>query len=259
LGIENLGTVLATLILLYLASRLIRFFLPDRRIVSEHQRALRYRRGKIIAELGPGQYWLQPRIEWLRSIDTRWQQEIIKGQEVLTSDRVPLKVSMVAHFRVVDIRAAISTVEDFGESLYAEIQLALRQTISQRDLDSALEDRGAIGEEVQAMVNEHASSIGLDLHSVRVRDFMLSGSIRNAYAEVIEAKQQGLAALERARGESASLRSLANAATLLDRNPGMLQLRLLQAVESGTGNKIVIHFEPDGKQGTMLSVEPQDD
>lgn len=69
---------------------------------------------------------------------------------------------------------------------------------------------------------------------------MMAGGLREAYANVLLAKQEGLAALERAGGESAAIRNLANTAELMERHPGLMQLRLLQAVEAGSGNKIVV-------------------
>ena len=91
-----------------------------------------------------------------------------------------------------------------------------------------------------------AQELGLELHQAHVRDFMMAGGLREAYANVLLAKQQGLAALERARGESAAIRNLANTAELMKRHPGLMQLRMLQAVEAGSGNKIVVAFGPEG-------------
>lgn len=87
----------------------------------------------------------------------------------------------------------------------------------------------------------------------------MAGGLRSAYAATVQAKQEGLAALERARAESAAVRNLANAASLLERHPGIMQLQLLQAVESGTGNRIVIALDPERGGSAEIDVEVEDD
>ena len=83
------------------------------------------------------------------------------------------------------------------------------------------------------------ATIGVELLDVDIRDVMLPGELKRAFAAVIAARKEGEAALERARGETAALRSLANAGRMLDDNPGLLQLRILQEVGQSSGNTIV--------------------
>ena len=227
--------------------------------VREHERALRYRRGRLIGEVGPGRYWLQPRTSELTIIDTRRRQVVVPGQEVLTSDRVPLKISLIAEFSVADVTKAVTIVERFQEALYGRIQLALREAVAARTLDEALDERGQLGAAILGQVAPAALEFGIALDSVQVRDFMMAAGLRGAYADVVQAKQQGLAALERARGESAAVRNLANAASVIERHPGLMQLRLLQAVEAGSGNRIVIALDPTARDGVELAVEAEAD
>ena len=207
-----------------------------------------------MGEVGPGRYWLRPRIDELTVVDIRRRQAVVAGQEVLSADRVPLKISLITEFTVSDVLRAVTGVERFEDVLYGRLQLALREAVSGQDLDSVLEERGELGTTIQGLVQESAAELGIELHSVQVRDFMMAGGLRGAYTEVVEARQQGLAALERARGESAALRSLANAAQLMERHPGIMQLRLLQAVESGTGNRVVIAMDPDRSRSAEVDV-----
>lgn len=238
---------------------LLRYFWPRPHTVHEHQRGVRYRKGHLVTEVGPGRYWLRPRIDDLTVLDTRRRQTVVAGQEVLTSDRVPLKVSLVAEFTVVDVTKALTVVDQFEQALYARIQLALREAVAQRDLDTALSERGELGAGITASVAEAALEFGIELKQVQVRDFMMAGGLRNSYADVIQAKQQGLAALERARGESAAIRNLSNSAQLLEKHPGLMQLRLLQAVESGAGNRIVIALDPERGRATTLDAAAEGD
>lgn len=233
--------------------------LPAARIVREHERALRYNKGRLVGELEAGRYWLRPRVEDLSIIDMRRRQVVVPGQEVLTADRVPLKVSLICEFTVVNATKALTVVERYQDALYGRIQLALREVVALRDLETALGERGELGDAIVSHVSEAALEFGVELHGVQVRDFMMAAGLRNAYADVIQAKQQGLAALEKARGESAAVRNLANSAQLMERHPGIMQLRLLQAVESGSGNRIVIALDPDRGRAHELEVTASDE
>ena len=150
-------------------------------------------------------------------------------------------------------------MEAYQATLYGRLQLALRQVVAGKDLDGALAERGEIGQEILGAVGAGAADLGLEVRAVDIRDFMMAGGLRSAYTDVIEARQRGLAALERARGESAALRSLANSAELLERHPGLAHLRLLQAVETGSGNRIVIALDPDRGRRSTLEVTAEED
>jgi len=241
-------------ILAYVANRLW----PVARNVMEHERALRYRRGKLMGETGPGRYWLRLGIDELRVLDMRRRQVLVAGQEVLTRDRVPLKVSLVAVFSVADATTAVTSVEDFETALYTRIQLALREAVSELDLEQALAERGALGTAIQAAVVDSAAELGLTLHSTHVRDYMMAGGLRQSFVDVLQAKQEGLAALERARGESAALRNLANSAQLMERHPGLMKLRLLQAVQESAGNRIVISLDGESPGTSAESAAAED-
>jgi regulator of protease activity HflC (stomatin/prohibitin superfamily) len=236
----------------------LQFVWPRPRIVREHERALQYRRGRLMAEVGAGKYWLRPNVDELTVLDMRRRQIVVSGQEVLTADRVPLKVSLIAEFTVTDARKAITVSENYVDALYGRLQLALREAVARRDLDVALSERGELGAEIATAVSGSAQELGVELHVAQVRDFMMAGGLREAYANVLLAKQEGLAALERARGESSALRNLANTAELLERHPGLMQLRLLQAVEAGSGNKIVVALGQD-RSGIGVAQESEGD
>src|SRR4030067_2173938 len=97
---------------------------------------------------------------------------------------------------------------------------------------------------------DKASELGVELLAVNIKDIMFPGELKNIYAQVVNARNEGLAALERARGESAALRNLANAAKLMENNPALFQLRLLQAVGSNSGNTIIL--SPSFEENNLL-------
>jgi regulator of protease activity HflC (stomatin/prohibitin superfamily) len=154
---------------------------------------------------------------------------------VLTSDSIGVKLSLVAQYRVVDAAKLLAAVGNHTQQVHIALQSSLRDACAKRTLEELLAAREAIAAEVKTGVAAPLESIGIAVEEVSLRDIMLSKELRTAYAQVVAAKKDGEAALERARGESAALRNLANAAKLLKNNPDLLNLRLLQAMSMGRG------------------------
>jgi regulator of protease activity HflC (stomatin/prohibitin superfamily) len=176
----------------------------------------------------------------IRLIDARPTTLIVPGQEILTADGVALKVSLTAHYVIADPVAAVNGDQDFLRALYVALQSGLRDAIAGRTADEILAARGDIGPTTGAAVASDLARIGVELLGVDVRDIMVPGELKRAFAGIVSARREGEAALERARGETAALRSLANAGRLVDDNPGLLQLRLLQQLEGSSGNTLVV-------------------
>lgn len=168
-------------------------------------------------------------------MDVRRRLAIVGSQEVLTSDSVQLRVSAVVGFRVTDPPHALHEVESYEQELHVAVQLALRTAVGEATVEDLLERRLGLGERLMALVAERAPALGLEVFDIDVRDVMLPGDLKAAFADVLRARAEGRAALERARGESAALRNLANAARLMDANPALMNLRLLQTIAQDTG------------------------
>jgi regulator of protease activity HflC (stomatin/prohibitin superfamily) len=211
-----------------------------RATVYEYERGIKYTRGKFQAVMPPGQYWYLAWFTSIRKVDVRPRFASITGQEILSSDGVTLKISLAANFEVVNPDLAVNKVQDFQETLYAELQLALRQIIGSVDIDALMTTREEISKKLADMTRTKAEELGLRLISVGVKDIMFPGKLKDIFAQVISARKEGLAALEKARGETAALRNLANAAQMVESNPGLMQLRLLQSLGGSTGNTLVL-------------------
>ncbi len=235
--LEALWTVVAATMVLWLAVKMLRI---KRVIVYEYQKALRYRKGQYIGTLDPGQYWIFSRSSSIVPIDVRPEFITIQGQDVLSADGVTLKVSLAAEFQVADPNIAINKNANFRTSLYLLLQMALREIVGGERIDVILENRAGIGAKLMGLTSEKASQLGLKLISADVKDIMFPGEMKKAFAQVVKAQKEGQAALERARGETAALRSLANAARTMDDNPNLLQLRALQALTDSPGNTLVL-------------------
>ncbi len=188
----------------------------------------------------PGQYWYMPWFTAVRKVDIRPRFASVAGQEVLSSDGVTLKVSLAANYEVVSPDTAVNKVLNFQETLYTELQLALRQIVGAADIDSLLAARDEISKKLAEMTAARAEEIGLRLISVSIKDIMFPGPLKEMFAQVVSARKEGLAALEKARGETAALRHLANAAKTLESNPTLMQLRILQTLGGSSGNTLVL-------------------
>ena len=208
--------------------------------VWEYEKGLRYYKGRFQKLLEPGQYWIWRYSTRIVPVDIRSRQVTVSGQEVLSADSITLRVSIVATYQVMDPVAAVNKIESYYESLYALIQLALREVVGSKPIDELLETRNLFNAMLMEQCGQGAEEFGVKLLSARVRDIMFPGDLKNVFAQVVKARKEGEAALEKARGETAALRNLANAARLMEKNPALLQLRALQTLEKSGGNTIVL-------------------
>jgi regulator of protease activity HflC (stomatin/prohibitin superfamily) len=243
---QYLLPLLALLVCVLLVGSLVRR-LFHRTVVFEYERGLLYHNGRFVRILEPGAYRHVASSSTVVKLDTRPRVVSVPGQEVLSSDGISLKISLAAQYAVTDPHRATNASQNLHETLYLQLQLALRAAVSTRTAEAVLADRQQLGDEVLAAVAPQAEAAGLTLTAAQPKDITLPGDLKRAFAQVALAQKEGLAALERARGESAALRNLANAARLLDGNPSLLQLRALQAVSQSSGNTVVFNAPPPGR------------
>ncbi|MEQ1793105.1 MAG: slipin family protein [Nitrospira sp.] len=211
--------------------------------IYEYQGGLKYSSGRFVGVLKAGQYWYLPYFTAISILDLRPRSITIPGQEVLSADSISLKISLAASFQIVAADKAVNNVQDYQAALYLELQVALRSVIGSATADELLERRNQLGNKLKEMTEGKCTELGIQLHSVHIKDIMFPGQLKNIFAQVVAAKKEGLAALEKARGETAALRSLANAAQMVEKNPALLQLRVLQ---SSVGNTVVFGMSNQG-------------
>lgn len=223
-------------------------------LIHEFEAGLLYRNGQFQRRLGAGAYRILKARTEITLVDLRRRLAVVSGQEVLSSDNVGLKVSVTASFEVVAPEKAVHSVQDYSQALYAAIQVGLRAAVAARKIDELLEQRLEIGRKLLELIAPEADALGLKVHSVEIKDVMFPGELKRIFAEIVRAQKEGQAALERARGETAALRSLANAAKMIEDHPALMNLRVLQSVTAGvSGNTYVLglpnHFIPVEKKG----------
>jgi len=240
--LEALWIITLAVVLLLVVIKVV----PLKRItVYEYQKGLKYSKGRYAGTLNAGQYWIFPIFSAIVPVDIRPQFVTVQGQDVLSADGVTLKVSLAAAFEVADPNVAINKNANFQNSLYLTLQMAAREIVGKEKIDTLMENRAGFSSKLSELTSAKATEFGLKLISADIKDIMVPGEMKKAFAQVIKAQKEGQAALEKARGETAALRSLANAARMMDDNPNLLQLRALQALESSGGNTLVLGL-PNG-------------
>ena len=208
-----------------------RFFIGVR--VESHERVLLYRDGELAEQLGSGHFvfWRGgPEVTW-KSVDLREQVADIQGQEILTADKVTLRLNLVVTHRVTDPTRAVTEVADWAQVLYREAQLELRAAVGGRTLEKLLADKDEVGNEIRNRLAPRASEFGVSVSGVGLRDIILPGDMKAILNEVIVAQKQAEANLIRRREETAAARSQANTAKLLAENPVLARMKELEALQ----------------------------
>lgn len=224
---------------------------------------LLYHHGAFIAPpLGPGRHVRWGRCFEMRSYDLRPGTHEVHGQELLTADHVSLKVNLLVTCQLADVVKAVRETQDWDDALHHAAQIALRTVAGGVPAEALLHQRQDLDAQMLALIQPEATRIGLTVLSVRIMDVMLPAELKRAFADTVKARQEGQAALERARAESAALRSLANAARVLEGNPALMNLRVLQSLThaQATGQTLVLGL-PAGfvpvPQSTAASSKPE--
>jgi len=199
---------------------------------------LYFKDGEYVATLAPGThaFWKGVGKVCLFTIDSREQVLDVSGQEMMTADKVTLRLNAVVTFRVADPVKTVSVTEDYKQSLYRDVQLALRAALGTRDLDTLLADKDGFVREVEGVVKDRATAFGLDVKAFGVRDVILPGEMKELLNKVTEARKAAEAALITRREETAAMRMQANTAKLLEGSPTLMRLRELEVLEKVAGH-----------------------
>lgn len=203
--------------------------------VYDYEAGLKFVRGKLVEALPPGRYQTWARETIIERVDLRGQSLAISGQEILTQDNLPVRVTVIVAWKIADPLLYKRAVANVTTRLYEMAQVILRKRIGALTLDAVLADRSTIDAGAVAEFATDAAAMGVTITGFDMRDITLVGAAKQAFSDIWRAQKEGLAALERARGEQAALRSLANAARMLKGNPELMNLRVLQALQGQAG------------------------
>jgi len=208
--------------------------------------------GVFRGQLAPGAhaFWRAGPAVAVRQVDLRQRTHEVTGQEILTRDRVTIRVNLSADFRVVDPVKAVSTVRDFEAALHKALQLAFRRTLGALTLDRLLAEKVGVDTGAAEAVRAEMAGIGIEVGEIALKDVILPGEMREILTAVVAAEKQAEANVIRRREETNATRSLLNTAKVMAENPVMLRLKELEALESIAGkvDTLTVH---NGTEGLM--------
>jgi regulator of protease activity HflC (stomatin/prohibitin superfamily) len=256
-----IGTVLLAFLVLVGILAIASLF--KRTIVYEYERGLKFSKGRLKGVLGPGSYRHFTGSTLIQKIDTRPSRVVVGGQEVLSADGVAVKTSITATVQIKDVERAVMASDNYTVAIHTELQLALRAIASSLPIEELLQKRGELAAELKKHAGPPLAAIGIELQDAALRDLTFPGELKKIFAQVVKARQEGLAALEKARGETAALRNLANAASLIERTPSLMQLRALQVLGQQPGNTLVLGVQQSApviplRDRSATELPPQD-
>ncbi len=176
-------------------------------IIKDSHRGLWFEDGKLTKVLEAGRYRIPPKTRWFNRlptvecqlVDVRERDITIKGQEILTADKVAIRVSILVQFRVTDPATAVQTVENFEDRLYSDVQLAARRSLATMSLEDILTERNQLSEDILVDVKEVAASYGVSIRRADVKDLVFPGNLQEIMNRVLAAQRNSEAQLVEAR------------------------------------------------------------
>lgn len=231
-------------VLILIFAYLVYLYAFESHTIFQYEKGLRFLKGKFHSLLEPGKYTFYRFNNALIRVDMRKRTVSVPGQEILTSDNVCLKITAGGVFEISDPLRAVTSVENYHDYLYSLLHMNCRSILGSLTADELIAKRNEIAAELLEKTAPLAAEAGIKLADARIRDITFPGELKGVFAKVAAARKDGQALLERARGEFAALRSLANSSKLLDENPNLLQLRLIQALGQSSGHTVVIGAPP---------------
>ena len=219
--------------------------------------------GELVKVLDPGPhtYWKFNRNITVEQFDTRIQAMDVSGQEILTKDKVTLRVNLTAAFQIVDPVKARQELVDITGHLYRELQFALRAAIGTRTLDTLLGNKGELDRVIYEAVAPKVAAHGVEVDNVGVKDVILPGDMKDILNQVVEADKAAQANVIKRREETAATRALLNTARLMDENPTLLRLKELEMLEKVTEkvDKLTVFGGLDGVLNDTVKINVRGD
>ena len=215
--------------------------------------------GKLVRTLEPGAwaFWNFQKNVAAEVVELRVQSLEVSGQELLTRDKVSLRVNLAASLRVTDPVAARTKVVKYGDYVYRELQYGLRKAVSGKTLDELLGDKASLDADIFAYVRGRVVELGIEVLGVGVKDVILPGEMKDILNSVVQAEKAAQANVIRRREESNATRSLLNTARLIEESPVLMRLKELEALEKVTEkiDKLTVFGGLDGVLNQLVSLK----
>jgi regulator of protease activity HflC (stomatin/prohibitin superfamily) len=200
------------------------------RIVQEYERGVIFRLGRLVGAKGPGLFFIIPFFDRMRKIDLRVITMDVPSQEAITGDNIPVQVNAVIYFRVVNPEDAIVNVADFARATSLIAQTTLRSIVGQTELDGLLSQRDQVNLKLQEIMDQETDPWGIKVTAVELRDVEIPQNMQRVIARQAEAERERRAKVIHAEGEFQAAQRLADAGSVLAKQPASLQLRYLSSL-----------------------------
>jgi regulator of protease activity HflC (stomatin/prohibitin superfamily) len=214
--------------------------------------------GKYQRMLAPGSYgfWTYNRNVVVGVLDMRLQTIEVSGQEILTKDRVSLRINLSGSYKILEPETVNARLADYADFIYRELQLRLREVVGTHTLDSLLEDKDRLNLAIAEGVRARMAEYGIEVTSVGVKDIILPGDMKLILNQVVEAQKESEANLIKRREETQAMRSLHNTAKMMENNPTLMRLKELEALERVTAriDKISVYGGLDGVLNDLVTL-----
>ena len=207
------------------------------KIVTEFERGVIFRLGRLVGAKGPGLFLIIPFVDRMVKVDLRVVTMDVPSQEVITKDNVTVRVNAVVYFRVVDPESSVVKVLDHIRATSQISQTTLRNVLGQSELDELLAQREKLNQMLQKIIDEHTDPWGVKVSTVEIKEVELAEEMKRSMAAQAEAERERRAKIIHAEGELQASEKLAQAAHIIGREPSAIQLRFLSTLSEIASEK----------------------
>ncbi len=238
-----MGTFIVAIILVVIA-----FVLAGIKIVNQYERGVVLTLGKFTGMREPGLRIVIPIFQRIIKVDIRSTPIDVPKQEIITKDNVTIGVDAVVYLRVIDASKAILETTNYVYATSQFAQAALRDVTGNADMDELLSKREEMSQKIKEIVDAETDKWGIDVENVKIQNIELPQDMKRAMAKQAEAERERRAVIITAEGEKAAAQSVSEAAAMLAKVPGGINIRTLQTLER-------ISSEPSQKTLVVLPTE----
>jgi regulator of protease activity HflC (stomatin/prohibitin superfamily) len=216
--------------LIYPAFVVVVFFLAGIKVITEYQRAVVFRLGRLVGARGPGLIYVFPIVERMVRVALRTVTMNIPSQKIITKDNVSIDIAAVAYYHVVDSQKSVVAIENVHDAVNQISQTTVRNVVGQFMLDQFLSQTVDINEKIKNVIDVHTEPWGIQVTAVEIKDVILPDNMQRAMAKEAEAERERRAKIVAAEGEFQAAEKLGQAADIIANHPVALQLRTLQTM-----------------------------
>lgn len=224
------------------------FILSGIKIVNQYERGVVLTLGRFTGIRQPGLRVVVPIFQRIIKVDVRSTPIDVPKQEIITKDNVTIGVDAVVYLRVIDASKAVLETTNYIYATSQFAQAALRDVTGNADMDELLSKREEMSQKIKEIVDSETDKWGIDVENVKIQNIELPQDMKRAMAKQAEAERERRAVVIAAEGEKQAAQAVADAAAMLSKVPGGINIRTLQTLEK-------ISVEPSQKTVVVVPSE----